>query len=63
VKGLEIEPRVIADILYIAVVALSAMTFLLGLLIGQYLGRRSILKKLQKSGKIDASTLALLEEY
>ena len=62
-KGLEIEPRVIADILYIAVVALSAMTFLLGLLIGQYLGRRSILKKLQKSGKIDASTLALLEEY
>ena len=60
---MEIEPRVIADILYIAVVALSAMTFLLGLLIGQYLGRRSILKKLQKSGKIDASTLALLEEY
>jgi len=51
------------EILMALYILAGLVGFIIGVPIGQRLERRNILKKLRLSGKVDASTLALLEEY
>jgi len=51
------------EILLLLYILGSLFSSLAGMAIGEVLGRRNILKKLKFSGKLDAETLALLEEY